>query len=90
MENSYKEKAQQIAVEALQLYEDNSNEWEWRLSLESDILSRFKYSVTWYVFRIIKNLVTHNSNTSAKVTTAGVDYGDPMSKWPSMRRDDSE
>ena len=42
-----KQRAEQVAAEARQLYSDKSNEMEWRLSLESDILARFKQRITW-------------------------------------------
>ena len=42
-----RQRAEQISAEARQLYHDKSNEMEWRLSLEPDILARFKHRVNW-------------------------------------------
>lgn len=42
-----KQRAEQVAAEARQLHYDKSNEMEWRLSLEPDILARFKHRITW-------------------------------------------
>ena len=42
-----RQRAEQLAAEARQLYHDKCNEMEWRLSLEPDILARFKRRVNW-------------------------------------------
>jgi len=49
-----KQREEQVAAEARQLYSDKSNEMEWRLSLEPDILARFKHRITWWELVLTK------------------------------------